>query len=64
MIICGCAMEAQYQLKLLEQREHKPIYIKDRIGKYFRRTDKQKTKNGGHVPCYSISPAECSQESD
>lgn len=44
MIICGCAMEAQYQLKLLEQREHKPIYITDRIGKYTRRRD----KNNGH----------------
>ena len=44
MIICGCAVEAQYQLRLTEQREHKPIYIKDRIGKYTRRRD----KNNGH----------------
>lgn len=44
MIICGCAMEAQYQLRLTEQREHKPIYITDRIGKYTRRRD----KNNGH----------------
>ena len=46
MIICGCAVEAQYQLKLLEQREHKPLYIKDRIGKYTRRRDKKDAEQG------------------
>ena len=46
MIICGCAMEAQYQLRLTEQREHKPLYIKDRIGKYTRRRDKKNAEQG------------------
>ena len=46
MIVCGCAVEAQYQLKLLQQREHKPLYITDRIGKYTRRRDKNDVKQG------------------
>ena len=46
MIICGCAVEARYQLKLLEQWEHKPIYIKDRIGKYTRRRDNGRDTKG------------------
>lgn len=50
MIVCGCAVEAQYQLKLLQQREHKPLYITDRIGKYTRRRDKRgREKSVGSV---------------
>lgn len=41
MKICGCAIEAQYQLRLLEEQKHKPLYIKNRIGKYTRRRDKR-----------------------
>lgn len=44
MIICGCAIEAKYQLQLTEDRKNKPIYIKNRTGKYIR---KQEGKNAG-----------------
>ena len=41
MIICGCGIEAKYQLRLMEEQKRKPYYAKDRIGKYTRRQNEK-----------------------
>ena len=46
MIICGCSIEAKYQLRLMEEQKRKPYYAKDRIGKYTRRRDRDNAEQG------------------